>query len=247
MKIRLLDLLVIALAMTLLSAVIVNALPSGATNLIVGPKERKNDSQQGTPVPYGALAGNVTALDITGSSVTKFWQGYYGNVSGTIQLADSNNNSLYNWAAASPNGEIYAARIANINWVNNIDCANRTLIADEDNVFLGVNVTSDPDSTNATFNRKGHPSFFVGGNPLAFTNCNSTSVATDGSGVVFWEALLQANSSATLIYTAIIMQDTAGFNGINHDFQMLVSEKGNGAQEYPSGTATTYYFFVELG
>ena len=44
-----------------------------------------------------ALAGNVTEININGFSTTQSWQGYFGNVTGTIQLADASDNQMYNW------------------------------------------------------------------------------------------------------------------------------------------------------
>jgi hypothetical protein len=65
-----------------------------------------------------AIAGKVTELAISGYSVTQAWQGYFGNVSGTIMLADNNDNVMYNWSLASPEGEIYASTNDTILWAN---------------------------------------------------------------------------------------------------------------------------------
>ena len=242
MKSRSIDLLVIAFTLLLLSAVIVNALPGGPDSITGGKSERRRENNTGVAVP--ALAGNVTALDIVGSSITKFWQGYFGNISGTVQLSDANNNSLYNWAAASPSGEIYASRNQQISWNNNIGCANSST-RNSENTFLGSDSTNISDNLNLTFDRPDHPNFFVGS--MLMVGCNSTSVNAAGTGAIFWESLLQENTTGTMVYASQIQQDTAGFDGGVHDFQMLVGEPGSGAQTFPAGTTTTYYFFVELG
>ena len=54
-------------------------------------------------------SGNMTSLGINSTKITLRWQGFYGNVTGTITLDDASNNTLYNWQLASPQGEIYAS------------------------------------------------------------------------------------------------------------------------------------------
>ena len=41
-------------------------------------------------------------------------------------------------------------------------------------------------------------------------------------------------------YTALIDQNTGGFNNETHDFQMIVAEDGSDEE------STTYFFWVEL-
>jgi len=55
--------------------------PNGADNIYQGSSERMQP-KAGASVP--AQAGNVTELTINATSVTKAWQGYYGNVSGRL-------------------------------------------------------------------------------------------------------------------------------------------------------------------
>ncbi|MCX6749909.1 MAG: hypothetical protein NTZ83_00460, partial [Candidatus Pacearchaeota archaeon] len=73
--------------------------PFGANVNPASPSERAPpDDAHG----IDAIAGNVTELSITGFSTTQSWQGYFGNITGTIQLADSGDNVMYNWSLASP-------------------------------------------------------------------------------------------------------------------------------------------------
>ena len=83
--------------------------------------ERRSVSSTGESIE--AQAGNVTALNINHTRVTEAWQGYYGNVSGTVVLDDANNNSMYDWAIAIPSGEVFATRNSgSVTW-SNIACA----------------------------------------------------------------------------------------------------------------------------
>ena len=65
-----------------------------------------------------AFAGNVTEMTVLGYSVTQSWQGYFGNISGTVQLADGSDFVMYNWSSATPRGEIYASTNSSIQWLN---------------------------------------------------------------------------------------------------------------------------------
>ena len=85
-----------------------------------------------------AIAGNVTELVIDTWSVTRSWQGYYGNVSGTIVLADQNNNTLYDWNTANPNGRVYSTRNNNPTW-SAIQCASLSELSNKEAQISGTN------------------------------------------------------------------------------------------------------------
>ena len=217
------------------------AVPQGPTTLDIVSSERR------ATIPsfaVEALAGNVTLLTITADSITRYWAGYYGNITGNIVLANAENQSLYRWEVADPRGEIYASRNAAINWINTIECMDPTDILNEE-TFLGMDSVNDYDTVDRTFNRTDHPQFYVGGTSI--TGCPSTSVNDTGLGSIFHQALIKSNDTDDTIYTAILeFPRTTGFDGGNWDFQMLVGEPGSGAQAYPYGTTTTYYFYVEI-
>jgi len=71
-----------------------------------------------------AVAGNITELTFNTWTITRTWQGYYGNVTGTITLADQYNNTLYDWSNTNPNGRVYASRVNNVDWTT-IACATK--------------------------------------------------------------------------------------------------------------------------
>lgn len=241
--------LFVALCLMLMTMAFVWAIPTAPDTI------SKISDQRISPTPpfnTQALAGNVTLMNIDARSITRFWQGYYGNITGTIVLGDADNFTMYQWAMASPHGEIYATHntTATINW-SNLGCiVNETLVQEE--LWLGTNQTgADVDDVNYTFDRYDHPSFYTG--PLSFRNCRTTSVNGTGNGIMFWEVLLQDNGTDpavttddVVIYTSLIDQDRMGFDARTHDFQLLVGEPGAGTQSWPYGTITNYYFYVEL-
>ena len=219
----------------------VAAVPTGPSNINVGASSRYSVASASSA---SAIAGNVTELIFQANSVTQTWQGYYGNISGSIKLGDSNNNTLYDWTAASPNGEIYATRASGTPTWASIACAT-TAQTDTEDLALNVNSVVDQDAVGRTFlNTTSFNAFYVGNvNINTSQDCKAVqlyngSVAPSSD---FQEVLLHDGSS--LIYTAVIKQNANGFDNNTHDFEMIVGEDGHNGDS----TATPYYFYVELG
>ena len=254
-------------SIALLSFVI--AAPNGGTIT----ENSNSTSTPDSPESAAAFAGNVTSLDITGYSVTQTWQGYYGNVTGTIELEDSSNNVLYNWTLATPEGEIYASTNGSgITW-GNTQCFNftaqGTYADDTSNAGatsqFGSNLTylealynigpADADGVNETFSINGtdehgyaltHDTFFTNG--LTFTDgeCPATHLFDNDDNVTdsaFQEVLLYEPSSASIIFTAILDQEDV--KGFNNiDHDFEMLVLEDG---HSGNTAvTTYFFYVEL-
>jgi hypothetical protein len=232
-------------AMLLFGAAMVVAAPDPASDIIVGPSSARSDGTVGTTVE--AQAGNVTLLSINDTRTTLRWQGYYGNVTGRITLEDGSGDRFYDWNIASPQGEIYASNKTSVSWTT-IQCFNYSKAAGEQVITLrnledsyNMNAT-DKDGVNETFNATYQSTFKVGTKtissadscPTAYTFVNSLQQASS-----FPEVLLTDNVSA-IVYTALLEQDATGFDGLTHDFQMIVGENGDDA------AVTNYYFFVEL-
>jgi len=190
-----------------------------------------------------AIAGNVSELNFESNSITNTWQGYFGNISGSILLGDANNNTLYNWTSASPNGEIYATRSSTAPSWATIGCADETELNTED-TDLGVNSTVDQDAVNRTFlNTTAFSAFYVGNVNINSTqDCRATHL-NDENGApssAFAEVLL--SDTTNLIYTGLITTPTVGFDNRTHQFQMLVGENGHS----DNTDVTPYYFYLEL-
>jgi hypothetical protein len=221
------------------------------------------DAPQGIP----AQAGNVTELNIFGYSTTQSWQGYFGNVTGTIHLADSDDNIMYNWSLASPEGEIYASTNESLEW-SNVQCFNFTATGTylDDTAqagatsLYGKNLSQleeefgiewdDVDGVNETFiygpNEADTHNLFYTAN-LEFSNgeCQSTRIfsnAGKGENNKFEEVLLYDPSTRSTIFTSLLNEDLLGFDSATHDFEMLVLEDGHETDT----DVTNYYFYVEL-
>ncbi|MBR9705750.1 hypothetical protein GOV14_01825 [Candidatus Pacearchaeota archaeon] len=239
------------------------AIPYGASNV---SQFNTSTAVADAPVSHNAQAGNVTELNIFGYSTTQSWQGYFGNVSGTVQLGDSSDNIFYNWSVVSPLGEVYASTNDSIDWIN-LQCFNFTAsgsYADDSanrgsTSQYGMNLTQleslynidvgDVDGVNETFalntTSEAHDSFYTNSLEFATGECASTFVYDDTGGGIdnkFEEVLLYDPDTVSVIFASLLEQDAAGFDGRAHDFEMLVLEDG-----HDTDTSTTpYYFYVEL-
>jgi len=237
--------------------------PTGPQNIKRFNSSRFNTSNWPS-IRIDAEAGNVTELLITSLTQTQTWQGYYGNITGTITLDDANNWTMYSWALAEPQGEIYASNGSIVIW-DNIRCVNYSNDGATGNysenitkleTWLGLH-PMDVDGIDETFNETGilsdgatpHPTFYVGTHTIAQGTCPATDTYQNDSkaGIDFVEVLLTDNQS--IIFTTIIENDNPsddtdiyGFDNKTHDFQMIVGDNGHDGDD----TITPYYFFVEL-
>jgi hypothetical protein len=223
--------------------------PLGAETADVVRSEHSNNSLY-TPDSVDAIAGNLTELDITGVSKTQAWQGYFGNVTGQIILADSSGFRFYDWSVAEPQGEVFTSVNDTITWTD-INCAP---ISDDSAYrtnwynFYGM-IESDYDDINDTYNYTNHPEFHVGYTTL--NNCQTTYTFINNASqhVDFPSVLLASDSNSTLIFTSILEDNTegqrqgiVGYDGQNYDFQVLVAEDGHDADNQ----VTPYYFWLEI-
>jgi hypothetical protein len=237
----------------------VNAAPQGPNTINISSSGRNPANT--APVTVQAEAGNVTAVVIDGTKVTEAWQGYYGNITGTIVLDDANNATFYDWSLPDPTGEIYASNYSSVTW-SNVYCINvsqngtnpirpggivSNINGSQIELNFGINAT-DLDGLNETFNATytDTTGFKVGAITIDIDDgCSLAQLYTDESRDSGWEELLLTDNTS-LIFTALIRDDadmykTAG--GETADFQMLVLENGHPGSE---STTTSYYFYVEL-
>ena len=231
--------LVVALVFVLfLNGIVSAVVPFGASNVT---SISNSSSTPDLPVGVPAVAGNVTELNIQGFSVTQTWQGYFGNITGTIMLADSSDNVMYNWSVADPEGEIYASRQNSVDWPN-VQCFNWT----ENGTWLesDFNIPSDSvDGVDETFNQYDHPLVYTNNILINENSCMSTNIYDSGGAQnnYYDEVLLWDGND--IIFTSLIEKENIlGFDGRDHDFQMLVLDDGHGVDV----DTTTYYFYLEL-
>jgi hypothetical protein len=206
-----------------------------------------------------AIAGNVSELTLYGDSVTQSWQGYFGNVTGAIRLADGSGNVMYNWSLTNPSGEIYSSFNDSIIWTN-IQCFNYTAagtFADDSGQAgatsrFGMNLTqleglfnitsTDVDGVDETFSLNSHVAFYTNSKQFSAGECNNSKIFTQNGTGYFDEVLLYSPDTQVVVFTSILKSDALGFDGAKHDFEMLVLEDGRDG----NSALTPYYFYLEL-
>lgn len=187
--------------------------------------------------------GSITTMVLDAVQQNAKWKAYVGNITGTLTLDDSNGKTIFDWslAAASITGEVYASRAASITW-SNINCSAPATITNEQTA-IGFTPT-DVDSIQNTFNESTHPAFTTAGRTIAANTCNATSTYVNASKQAqassYFPEILMGDGS-NLVYATPIKQDTFGYDNTSKvDFQLILADD-------PSVTATTYYFYAEIG
>lgn len=211
--------------------------PSGAEIL-------SNSTETPTPATAGTVTtagGSFTTLLLNATTQTMRWKAYVGNVTGSFQLRDASNYTIYDWNVATISGEVYASRNNSIDWTQ-IQCANDTILQNEQ---TGLDMTTTKeDSINRTFNETVHRSFYVGTELITNSTCrsiatyvNSTRQAASESAT-FQEILL--DDTQRLVYVTLLENKQQGYNAEQFDFQLIVAESEIAI------TPSSYYFWVEL-
>ena len=229
----------LVLGVLVFGSVLVFAAPNGAESVT---QVTSTTALADSPDTNLALEGNITEVDVNGYSTTQTWQGYFGNVTGTVQLADSSDNVMYNWSLANPEGEIYASTASSITW-SSVACFNFTLNGAALEALFNID-SGDVDGVDETFAVKNHDLFYTNNIEFAADSCDSvqlydsTGASTDGS----FEEVLLTDGTNTIFASLLEEASINGFDNRDHDFQMLVLEDGHGTDT----STTTYYFYVEL-
>jgi hypothetical protein len=209
-------LLIVAMFVTITFVYAVKQPEGTSQQAIVSSSRRLPASASATRIE----AGNVTKLNITGTTVTQAWAGFYGYITGTVTLDDANGDTLYDWALLAPRGQVYAImqNFGTPNWTyRNIECWNFSegatggveAYADYNTVkevetFLTIR-HDDIDSINATF--APHPwtgSIYVGQTPI---NTSKTGIDLQQCKKV---NLYVNNASQSENFTEILLYDRNG-------------------------------------
>ncbi len=235
--------------------------PNGGSTTVVRTETAAADNAGN----HSAYAGNVTELIIAGFATTQSWQGYFGNVTGAIELADTSGDVLYNWTLVSPQGEVYSSTNSTITWTN-IQCFNFTATGNTSGNngsaggtnLAGTNLTilesrfniatDDVDGVNETFSLKGafnHSEFFTANLNFTVGECPNTAIfdssrkSTAGN---FEEVLLYEPATSSVVFAALLENNLGGYDTQSYDFETLVLEDGHNTDV----STTAYYFFVEI-
>ena len=214
--------------------VAVQAVPEAA-QIQEGRKE--NASTVVTADTAQADGGNVSEINISTSTRTALWQGFFGVVNGSLVLSDASGDTFYSWNITNTSGEIYVSSKAGVSFstIRHLDgnCS-------EDTPLTGFDLA---DSANNTYKSINNVEITVG---VVVINASSAcSVQPYVSGVendANWHNMMLTDSVGTTndtIYATPIEATITGYDGGSYDYQILV----------PVDTATgflTYSFYAEI-
>lgn len=212
------------------------ALPAGASIT-------SNSTDNGPTISPDGITNNrstITTMILNAIQQDQSWKAYVGNVTGTLTLDDSDNNTIYDWTGiTTASGEVFASRSGTLDF-SSVTCADAATVNTE---HAAVNMTgTEVDSIRLTFNSTAHTPTTVAGTTLS--NCNMTSlyvnnVSQGQTGAADFQEFLMEEATNSLVYVAIMNDNTVGFDGSNYDFQLIVAESDTEAPH-------AYYFYVEL-
>jgi hypothetical protein len=176
--------------------------------------------------------GNITAANITGTTLTDRWAAFFGNVSGTVVLRDSA-DTVFSWSWTAANGGEVCLSTGSTFAFTQAVAAGSTDVDAVDTAF-GLGVAADNASktlTNTTCD-------------LKFNNIadiDNTAGATTGGG---FETCLVKNTAATLegdfAFCTNINSTGKNYKNAGANYQVMVPTS-HGATD-----TETYYFYMEL-
>jgi hypothetical protein len=229
-------LLLAAFFVALVAGQVLAVYPDGVVNYTILKTETRNKT---TPVNITAYGGNITWLRIDATQQTKRWQGFVGNMSGSLVLDDAANNTMYSWNLSNVTGEIYASTNCSLDW-NLVSPQNDCSI---DNYITGTGSDSASKTYTPSSNSNTYQILSMVIN--ASSTCAAYPYVNSSAQSTFFENIILAagaNASTTnqTIYAATIDGATEpnGFNGEQFDYQMLVPANGT--------TGTVYCLYAEI-
>ena len=235
-------------------AVIVVALVVAFTGIASAAPAGDSEYTQdfGTPVTNAsegasnaARGGNITQANFTGvASQTAKWQGYYGNLSGSVTLGSSTGTmKSWGWSNESNIGYVLATPNSSIP-----DWSNYTVVSsngDIDTVYQFN--TNDVDSANKTFDDTPvSTAVVVAGTSHTASNENTVLTWNADASADKWQTTALDYGSPTAGQTQLMMfvgvnnatAAASAYNDILCDYQMIVPVHG--------GSTQNYYFYIEL-
>ncbi len=214
----------------ILSIAILSILSYMATGAFQGGEVTPGRNGSITETTAGSLdaeGGNVTELNITATVSTERWQGYYGNVSGQLQLGDGT-DVFYDFSAATALA-VFASTSNSFDFslLNNVTAA----AVDTAWSYNSGNDQAADIFTSYTAN-------------VSNVSTPPTVQLTTGAGNTVWNSTALSNGTTvdkTHFAFGVNVSSSANavcFNGDTCDYELMVPADGLGTD--------TYYFYVEI-
>ena len=191
------------------------------------------------PATLATVTGAPTNITLDINSTTLHWQGFYGNVTGSIALGYGS-SKLKTWDLGPKSGQVYISTSANINFsqINSTD----VLLNDVDSAFTFLSGADD--SANLTGVEDSNSQINISNYVLA-ANSRPVIYSRDKSGSASWQQIVLAHTTPsgkdTFVFGGIIREGAQAFNGQAADFQIVVPTSG-----ILNTTGESYYFYGEV-
>ncbi len=186
-----------------------------------------------TPQAAGTVsveAGNTYHADLDANQSTYRWVGVTGNATGTIILADSGNNVLYNWSAQGL--LVYASTASSLTWSSLADADAATVTAS------AAYLASGSDNYANTFTGAAENI----GSQLYPSITSDYASTYDDSGAQAWKTY-SLTDGTNLVWAGVVNAAGANnFRGDSVNYQMILPEDGTNGDT----TAVDYYLWLEL-
>jgi hypothetical protein len=180
-----------------------------------------------TPATTSTIAGgNVSETNVSGTGITLKWGGFFGFVSGGIQLSDASANKFFEWTVTNfTDSVVYAANASVSNW--DLRAMNQSNLPND--VIAGQDRFNNTFTYTGTFQTNG-----VG--PIA--NAPYVRTYQGGSLGVLRTYALITNDNSVNVWAGVAIQNSSSFRtGERVDYQILTPAKTSG---------TEYNFYLEL-
>jgi len=199
---------------------------SGAT---VDPEVERGKWAGNTSGSVTTEGGNVSGVNVSAGTSTEKWASFYGDVVGSIVLADSAATSVYSWTwATTEGGEVCVTQDQNYVWTN----AETTTAALVDTAFGFAAADADSAANTlddaCTVDLNEAPSVASVGATLlsSYTTC----AVGDGT----------ESAEDDFAFCTDINGTGVNYEGVSADYELMVPTSDADAE------TETYYFFIEL-
>jgi len=185
--------------------------------------------------------GNVSYLNLTGTSLTDRWAGFYGNISGaTIYLTDDDSgtvNYLYSWAVSggSETGEVCISTDASF------DFGASSALTSANDIDTAWSFGAVADNATNTFDDGPCPVFYFEEQGVTITGAVN---ATHESSSTFSTCAINDTAVAAgtdLAFCAMINPSGTNYRGDTAGYELIAPTDAS----TPTAT-TTYFFFIEV-
>lgn len=215
---------IITAALMILSGIAIASGAPGGASTEVGASERGAGTSSGTANLTG---GNVTAVNVTGNQITGRWGGFYGNISGGIQLADSGSNLFYEWTVTDYTGAyVYVANDTVSDWASLQEATNAN-----QPTYIQSAAADNWTNTFTASEAFSSSSLSVVG-PVPYTD-----TFNDVGAGTFRTYSLYAPTENAYVYAGRAINDGTGFNAETVDYQILAPADSG---------IVSYQFYLEL-